>query len=305
LGPNLIEHFESNLVMHNLAMRPYAATPCIDGDVDKNGEEIPQRNELRFQNPDYWHPTADGYWYTLRFRLQPWPDQSFPPCISARWVVTQWKFSDMTTSTTSSPFLSARFDNTVYNIQTQDGDCKCLIAKAAGNTRPNLSMSFRMRAQPATKLYSVNPMWCEFAGEEGQAGPRADSCTYPNKGRQVPIGSKHLRLYAPDPAGPMALPDPKTDFITMTFFIRAEATPQRPTQIDVYADGQFIVRAVGDLMSGAASGNRMKFKFGNYRARNEVNADMVVTDVCFSHDVNFCDPAIANPVPDNLPTVEQ
>jgi len=232
----------------------------------KHGEALIQRNELRFAPRDLYPALADDIWYSLTFRMQGYGGDSIPSCGSARWVIGQWKYRHMLPGK-GSPFLAQRFDNGVLYLTVEDDGCRCMIAKAGGD--PDFT------GTPDTRpLLPVPPLKCFYS-----AGSKSRESCRP----------AHLRLRAADLATLTTLPDPKQDWVRMTYRIRAGG-PQG-ARIDVYANGRFIVRAEGDI-DPHLPGNGVKFKIGHYRDKIPVKAEMLLDEVCVSGDAKACEASI-------------
>jgi hypothetical protein len=233
----------------------------------RNGEPIIQRNELRFA-PAALHPAVeDDNWYSMTFRLQGYGGDGIPECGSARWVVGQWKYERMPPGRGGSPFLAQRFDNGVLHLTMEDDGCRCMIAKVGGD--PDLAPQ-----APKEPLEAALPLKCRYS--EGVA--IGERCT-----------PAHLKLEAVDLVALSTLPDPRKGWVRMTYRIRAGGP--EGARIDVYADGRFIVRARGDI-APYWPGNRVKFKFGHYRDKIPVHAELQVDEVCVSKDWKTCDSSI-------------
>ncbi len=234
---------------------------------ERDGKIVKQRNELRFLNPANYHAADQPHWYSISFRLEGADGDEIPDCGSVRWVNAQWKYTRYEHETDPSPFLAQRFDNGVLHVTVEDGPCRCMIAKAEGGDPDKMVLA---KMVPG-KLNRVEPLRCY--------GPT--DCP------------PRLRLWAAGKAIP-SLPDPKTRWVRMTY--RVQADGKTGTSFDVYANGEFIVRAEGAISDGANIANEIKFKFGHYRDKIPIRAHMLVNDVCLSEKAADCDKSIS-PVP--------
>ena len=252
IGPSLTS--PSNLVRRSL------------GDCEQQGGEgVNQRNEFRFRDRNDWHDANTAHWYTLRFKLSGAEDDKIPECGSNRWVTAQWKYVAL--GANDSPFLAQRFDNGILHVTVEDGYCRCMIAKGPGD--PNKAIA------TGSKLREVAPIECKLNKE----GASAATCTPAN-----------LKLYAYSQQALEQLPDPKRNWVTMTYKIKAGGAEE--SIFEVYANGHFIVRAEHALEEKVAFPNKVKFKFGHYRDKAKNSADMLIDRVCVSPDVRRCDKTV-------------
>ena len=258
LGPSLVEPDEA----------------AVTGKFCPPGDEVEdQRNELRFRRRDNFHPVDAGHWYAITFRLAGAGGDVIPDCGSARWINAQWKYDTSKAASAAredeflngSPFLAQRFDNGVLHVTVEDGFCRCLIAKGPGD--PDQVAARLAPLTAPVKLTEVKPLRC--ADDMGMCRP------------------PHLKLLAAEPDALEALPNPKDDWVTMMYFVQADAG--QGTRFDVYANGKFIVRAIGAVSAGAERFDRVKFKFGHYRDRFASQADLFVDRICVSQDAKKCD----------------
>ncbi len=196
---------------------------------------------------------------------------SIPQCGSVRWITAQWKYDIYKKGSDPSPILAQRFDNGVLHVTVEDGLCRCMIAKAPGD--PDAKMK---KPKLSQKLEEVEPLQC--------LDPQHKSC----------IKTRNVRLLALGKTIP-ELPDPKEDWVRMTYLVSADGN--KGTSFDVYANGQFIVRAVGAVPAYAPFPNYIKFKFGHYRDQMPKSANLLVDEVCVSENVASCDKSITTPVP--------
>jgi hypothetical protein len=230
-----------------------------------------QRNELRFRDQSNVHPADLDHWYSITFKLVGTDGDSIPDCGSIRWVNAQWKYNEMGEGANDSPFLAQRFDNGVLHVTVEDGFCRCMIARAPGD--PEEAVAFTPMASP--KLRPVKPLNCK--------DPDGKICNPP-----------HLQLLAAQPEQLVNLPDPKQDWVTMTYRVMADRN--KGALFDIYANGRFIVRANGSAAAGIAFPNRVKFKFGHYRDKVNNRANLLVDRICVSQDVHNCEKTL-QPVP--------
>ncbi len=230
---------------------------------ERNGEPIIQRNELRFAPADLYPDIRQDTWYSLTFKLKGYGGDTIPACGSARWVIGQWKYEHMMPGFNGSPFLAQRFDNGILHLTVEDDGCRCMIAKVGGD--PDFS-----NAPEDTSLVRVPPLRCRYS-EGDQMNQRCQPT--------------HLKLMAADLSTLATLPDPKIDWVRMTYRIRAGGP--EGARIDVYANGRFIVRAEGDI-DPHIPGNRIKFKIGHYRDKIPVKAELLLQEVCVSSAAKTC-----------------
>jgi len=257
LGPRF---FASPVVMAGLF------TQFCPPTEEANGEPLIQRNELRFAPRNLYPELGEDVWYSLTFRMHGYGGDRIPACGSARWVIGQWKYQHMRPGQ-GSPFLAQRFDNGVLYLTVEDHGCRCMIAKAGGD--PNYT------GAPDTRpLRPIPPLTCFNSA----ASTARESCQ-----------PAHLRLSAADLVTVTTLPDPKQDWVRMTYRIRAGGA--HGARIDVYANGRFIVRAEGDIDPHLPA-NHVKFKIGHYRDKIAVKAEMLLDDMCVSSDAATCDASV-------------
>lgn len=196
-------------------------------------------------------------------------------CGSARQIIGQWKYDDPQWETDlgrihQSPYLAQRFDNGVFHLTVQSHTCRCMIAKASGD--PDARTALALRAPEERKLHPVEPLQCKLADN-----------TSPNEGQQC--RPDNFQLFSLDPDGPAELPSAE-EWLRMTYYNKADGAGGGV--IDVYANNQFIVRAVGVIGYRGGSPDRTKFKFGIYRARVTCMTNMLVDHICFSKSSATC-----------------
>ncbi|HEY7747348.1 MAG TPA: heparin lyase I family protein [Aestuariivirgaceae bacterium] len=236
----------------------------------RNGKVIHQRNELRLRNPQVnFHPADASHWYSISFKLAGTEGEEIPSCGSVRWVIAQWKYTEMDCNANASPFLAQRFDNGILHVTVEDGVCRCMIASAPGD--PYVKTASRIspfvQLPLPGRLQRVAPLKCLTHDER-------------------PCKPNRLELFATNPEAMKTLPDPKADWVRMTYFVRADGPSG--SQFDVYANDNFIVRAVGARPEGIRFPNRVKFKFGHYRDKIQSRADLMVDRVCISRNPKRC-----------------
>lgn len=230
-----------------------------------------QRNELRLQQrPDLIHEQNEPHWYALTFRA----DGNIPSCGSAQWILSQWKQE----RNGDSPFLAQRFDNGVLHVTVQNNHCRCAIAKADGDYEAFM-LSAEGIAPPAdVALKKSKPIKCTRSDLD-----EVVSCE--------PVGMDVLTV---DGAPPPSLPDPKHDWVTMAYLVRGGSDGNG--QVDVYANGRFVVRVKGLIGYETSDPGPVKFKFGHYRKRLESAASISVDRLCLSEASQACAPGL-QPVP--------
>jgi hypothetical protein len=269
LGPSLIPPRRQPVLSSQAG-----AEDCLQPET-VNGKTLVQRNELRFRPAQYQHSANRPHWYSIEFKLSGDAGDKIPDCGSARWVISQWKFANTPRGASDSPFLAQRFDNGVLHLTIEDDHCRCLVAKADGDP-DRMSHAQVTPALPGAKLHPVPPLACRT--------------TAPGPDEGKPCVPKHLKLFCSDPSGIPSLPDPKTDWVRMTYYIEGKGL--EGTRIDVYANGRLVVRAKGDIVPGLPLPNQLKFKFGHYRDKIPVSARLMVHDVCLSETAAACDPSL-------------
>ncbi|MGH6814642.1 MAG: hypothetical protein ACREC6_02965 [Hyphomicrobiaceae bacterium] len=270
LGPSLIASFGRVV----LAEAPAEKCPQPER---RSGAIIVQRNELRFRKREHSHALEAPHWYSIAFKVEGDGGDTIPVCGSVRWVIAQWKYKDIPPGIDDSPFLAARFDNGVLHITVQDGFCRCMIAKTEGDP-DRVSPPFAA-ASAMGGLHPVRPLVCKR------------SMTGPDEGK--PCEPAHLRLFSSSPIGIPLLPDPRTDWVRLTYHLRVGGAAG--ALIDIYANGRFIVRAEGRIDDGVPSPNTVKFKFGHYRDKIPIKAKMSVDEICMSETAAACDPTVRKP----------
>lgn len=231
----------------------------------QGGEGVNQRNEFRFRDKNDWHDANTAHWYSLRFKLSGAEDDKIPECGSNRWVTAQWKYVAL--GANDSPFLAQRFDDGVLHVTVEDGYCRCLIAQGPGD--PNKVIATR------SKLREVAPIECKL-NKEGEA--------------ETACKPANLKLYTYRQQDLEQLPDPKKDWVTMTYHIKAGGSKE--SVFEVYSNGHFIVRAEHAHEENVTFPNNVKFKFGHYRDKAKSSADMLIDRVCVSPDVKKCDKTV-------------
>lgn len=247
-------------------LKPLDTTKCPSPELDAKGEPINQRNELRPRNDaGGCHPADAPHWYRIAWRIAEDESEKIPSCGSIRWVLAQWKYGFAPDDANGSPFLAQRFDNGVFHITVEDGFCRCMIAKSEGDPDRKI--------MKAAGLQEVAPLRCR--DDEKECAPAK------------------LKVYALHPAALTALPDPRKGWVEMTYRVSADA--MTGTQFDVYANGQFIVRAAGARSGSIGFPNMIKFKFGHYRDKYDAKASLLVDRVCISESKDDCAKDVASP----------
>ena len=257
LGPSFIPPPEGTLLEQQQPSCPHG------GDF--------QRNELRFRNAASTHDWSVPHWYSLTFHAE----GSIFPCGSARWVVGQWK-----QETGDSPVLAQRLDNGVLHVTVQDHDCRCMIAKAGGDPDAVAVATLHAFKQVApTDLKEVAPLKCI-------------NSTVPSDQPEKLCTPQGLVVLTVGGLSPPELPDPRTGWVTMTYRVKAG----KDGQIDVYANGQFIVRASGQIGYEEDHPGPVKFKIGHYRDAVPGSVVLGVDRLCVSETAELCDQQV-KPVP--------
>lgn len=234
-----------------------------------------QRSELRFKNREDWHQSDETHWYTIDFKVTGAEGDQLPHCGSQRWVNAQWKYEGL--GPNLSPFLAQRFDNGVLYVTVEDGFCRCVIAKGPGDQGTVLANQNQKLAggKTAADPVPVTPIECVHNKE----GEPADECRPEN-----------LKLTAFSQDMLSSLPDPSTQWVRLTYLVKAGGA--RQSRFELYANGQFIVRAEHAYQEKVKFPNRVKFKFGHYRDKVGTSADILVDRICVSPDVAHCDKSV-------------
>jgi hypothetical protein len=259
-------------------LAPSLISPLMSRETDgkcpipeqRNGMVVYQRNELRLRNSAAnFHAAEIAHWYTITFKLAGAEGDEIPSCGSVRWVIAQWKYTELDCKANESPFLAQRVDNGILHVTVEDGTCRCMIASAPGNPYSNTVWAniSPLVQLPQMQLKRVAPLNCLTHDEK-------------------PCKPNRLQLFADDPEAIKLLPDPKVDWVRMTYFVRAGGP--HGSQFDIYANDRFIVRAEGALPEGIKFPNRVKFKFGHYRDKIQNRADLMVDRICISQSPKQC-----------------
>lgn len=218
------------------------ARPATEAPEDCPTGGSVQRNELRFNGVRHVHDWREPHWYSLTFRIE----GQIPHCGSARWVVGQWKQRIIGDE---SPVIAQRFDNGVLHVTVQDENCRCMVAKAKGDPE-RLTLLEGSMDGVANGLRESSPLGCIDSTRLASESPR--TC--------MPVT---LTVLTAGGRPPPDLPDPSTQWVTMTYRIKGGDGGQ----VDVYANRRFIVRVMGHIGYAAAIPGLVKFKIGHYRDR--------------------------------------
>ena len=237
-----------------------------------SGKPLVQRNELRFLPQEKLHPVDQAHWYSLTFKAAADGGTTIPDCGSARWVIAQWKYAKGPDGGSDGPFLAQRFDNGVLHVTIEDGLCRCMVAKAEGDPFRTAFAAQLMVNSRTAPLHPVPPLACKSTREGFEDG--------------LPCAPANLKLYSTSATAIPGLPDPKADWVRMSYHVLAHGP--NGARIDVYANGQFIVRAEGHIASALQLPNRVKFKFGHYRDKIPVKTRMLVDEVCLAQSAANC-----------------
>jgi hypothetical protein len=256
-------------------------TPAVDC---PKGEDPTQRNELRFKDGSpliqTWREPAQRMWYSLTFRVS----GNIYPCGSARWVIGQWK--QWNKEKNASPVLAQRFDNGVLHITTQDRNCRCVVAQAPGNFDAVFAAASIGTAEPAQTLTESKPIKCLDSVLSTPA--KEELC--------VPRFPVDLHVFTIGGGTPPALPDPKKGFVTMTYLVKGDdgKDGHHNGLIEIYANGQFIVRVTGEIgyEKSDTLKNSVKFNIGQYRDSIPGRATLSLDRLCVSEAVGDCEPGL-------------
>ncbi len=266
LGPSLVDPLP----------RSVPEERCAVAQRGSDGKKIKQRNELRFQESSlgYGHLLGDPHWYALTFKLR----GEIPTCGSVRWVTASWKYEDpdRPEGFVERPFLAQRFDNGVLHVTIQNGDCRCRVAKAAGDPGRRIPRkTLSGRAPKVEDLEEIDPLTlrCVITKKGSMSG---EACP------------KNLHVYVPPGAGLSTLPDPQRDWVKMVYHVKGGGDGDG--RVDIYANGTFVARVEGAIGYPGGSPGRVKFKFGTYRNKIRGEAQMLVDQVCVSKSAATCDP---------------
>jgi Polysaccharide lyase len=218
--------------------------------------ERTQRNEARVLK-EHWLAWGSDTWYGFSFRID--PTNPIPTRDSTRWVVGQWK-----QESGDSPVVAQRFDNGVFHVSVQDGDCRCYVALAPGDP-------------DALRLVTREPLRCLHSPPDFTAGARPVACPTPTR----------LRLTA----GSQRLPDPKFGWVDMVYHIRGGREPEG--LVEVFANGQLAARVQGPVGYEPKGRERENFKIGMYRAWMTVEAELVFDNFRRGRSYDEVDPSKA------------
>ena len=162
-------------------------------------------------------------WYQFTFRLQ----GNWPPAGGQRWVIGGWK-----QETDGSAFVAQRFDRGVFHITLESGRTRVLLASNGTNADGFLASLGKGLLQGF-----------EYISDTQRYEGNSDV--------------KIVRGADPD------LPDPATDWVTMTYRIRGGLNGNG--LVEVYANGKFIARATGTIGVREMGGPTQYFKIGHNR----------------------------------------
>jgi len=244
----------------NLPMALPAGDPCLRYDPNRiPPKQVLQKNELRLWRED-WPQASAGTWFSFRFRIEGKIDR----CGSMRWVGGQIKVHGMD----ESPIVAQRFDNGVFHITVEGGHRianrmeRVIVAKATGD--PD-------RGSSLTSWASGETVTCDMS----TGTPRPDGCGI--AGRVIPLGGSL----------------PSIDggrWIQMDYYLRivGACDPADPESCDrileVWADGNPIVRVEGRFGVEGAEAGLLNVKLGIYRDFQAGNAGMSVDHFSMRYD---------------------
>ena len=279
------------------ALTPGGLANCpekIEGTNPETGREgtISQKNELRLA-PEYVHDVAEGHWYSLDFRAL----GAVPTCGTMRFVVAQWKFTydddrpdPDVNANARSPVFALRFDNGVLHATVQSGRCTCLVASAVGDPdfrvppleeAPTLSLLSAKSRAPEPVTFTPRCL-SSMPGEEGRICEPAAGFT-----------AEYLRPRGSERAEPL-LPDPREDWVDIDVYVEATPAPDGwpdGGRIELYANGEPIVRLTNGLGYGDARPTTMKFKFGHYRDKILARTRLDYDRLCIAGGPALCGPS--------------
>jgi len=209
-------------------------------------------------------PSGSDVWYAFSFKLS----GDIPRRGSTRWVVGQWK--QETAAIDPSPFLAQRFDNGVFHVTIEDNGCRTAIASAEGDFNT---------ASLATGELPLKGVWAGLGLLEPEAPV---SCS-------TDIGIQ--------PGAASRLPNPHGSWVRMVYHMRAALDGQG--LVEVYANGDLVVRANGSIGYPTRAGARQYFKIGQYR--DVMPGEAILYFDCFvrsltregAFDTSGCGPAAA------------
>jgi hypothetical protein len=160
---------------------------------------------------------------------------------SKRWIIGQWKQDG-----DGSPFLAQRYDNGVFHITVQDNDCRIIVAQANGHPE-------------GKQAHRHDPAYSAMAY---LSDPRLYDC-------KSDVRVEH---------GPVlpVLPDPREEWVDMLYRVRGGRGGQG--LIEIWANGDFIVRVRGSIGYDDADGPTQYFKIGHYRAPVEGTTTLYFDD---------------------------
>jgi hypothetical protein len=241
-------------------------------DCPRGDDDHAQRDELRFKDGSpLIHRWDQPTWYSLTFHMT----GQIYPCGSARWVIGQWK---QWTNGNESPVLAQRFDNGILHVTVQDGNCRCVVAKAHGD--PDALGLLAFTSSAGGKLTKSHFLKCLDSAPTDEPNPPEKKC--------VPEFPVDLSVWTIGGGPPPELPDPKKGFVTMTYLVSGGPKGL----IDIYAEGQFVARVQGNIGFPDTLRDTVKFKIGQYRAKVPGSAELSVSRLCVSQKVGDCEPAL-------------
>lgn len=211
-----------------------------------------QRNEIRIANKKRCL-FGDEVWYRFRFRI----DGRTPSPGSVRWVIGQWK-----QESGGSPFLAQRFDNGVFHITVQHNDSRILVTKAPGNPNARIQApdqrGFRVHDRRIRRVVwggiETMPINTDIDRGPHQVFLFRDTPQFFGKtGTDITV----------ELSGDPVLPDPKQDWVEMTYRVRGGRDGSG--LIEIWANGVFKARVTGTIGNDDVAGPTQYFKFGHYR----------------------------------------
>lgn len=159
--------------------------------------------------------------------------------------------------------MAQRFDNGVFHVSVQDGDCRCYVALAPGDPDAKILLTRR-------------PLRCLHSPPDQDSGAPPVDCP-------VPTGLKLT-------GGSQRLPDPKLGWIDMIYHIRGGRDPAGV--VEVFANGELAARVEGPVGYEPQANDHQNLKIGMYRAWMGVEAELVFDNLRRGRSYGEIDPGM-------------
>ncbi|MEN0041033.1 MAG: heparin lyase I family protein, partial [Pseudomonadota bacterium] len=192
---------------------------------------------------------------------------------STRWVIGQWKEESK-----ASPFVAQRFDNGVFHITVQNNDKREVVAAAPGNYNasyafftPGFRLELESENAPRDRVEFANAL-IDF--ETRSAEGAIDVPAYKRAIEEQDLDKFPFIADRPDYRNSdtfrivklgenPVLPNPTDGWVNMRY--RIKGGRDGTGFLEVWANGEFIVRVEGAIGSDAFDGDTQYFKIGHYR----------------------------------------